>query len=240
MQNNSRHDSMPKFFALIPAAGNGARMERQLPKQYLDLSGRPLLHYSLARLCAHAEIEQVFVVLAQGDVHFSRFDWRQFAPKLEPLYCGGETRAASVFNGLLAAHDAIGSSDWVLVHDAARPCLGAAELDRLITELAADPTGGLLAVPVADTLKRANRDGEVVQTESREHLWQAQTPQMFRYRILLEALRTDAQALITDEARAIENLGLKPRLVIGDARNIKVTYEQDLALAESILKAQSH
>jgi 2-C-methyl-D-erythritol 4-phosphate cytidylyltransferase len=231
---------MPKFFALIPAAGGGTRMERQLPKQYLELSGRPLLHYSLARLCAHAEIEQVFVVLAQGDAHFSRFDWRQFASKLEPLYCGGETRAASVFNGLLAARDAIASSDWVLVHDAARPCLGAAELDRLITELAADPTGGLLAVPVADTLKRANRDGQVVQTEPRDQLWQAQTPQMFRYRVLLEALRADGHALMTDEARAIENLGLKPRLVMGDARNIKVTYEHDLVLAELILKAQSH
>jgi 2-C-methyl-D-erythritol 4-phosphate cytidylyltransferase len=190
-------------------------------------------------LCAHADIEQAFVVLAQGDRHFSRFDWRQFAPKLKPLYCGGETRAASVFNGLLAVRDAIASSDWVLVHDAARPCVGAAELDRLITELAEDETGGLLAVPVADTLKRANRDGRVVQTELRDHLWQAQTPQMFRYRVLLEALRAADHALVTDEARAIENLGLKPRLVMGDARNIKVTYPEDLALAELILKTHN-
>jgi 2-C-methyl-D-erythritol 4-phosphate cytidylyltransferase len=227
---------MPKYFALIPAAGSGSRMDRQRPKQYLDLSGRPLLYHALARLCAHAEIEQVFVVLAQGDRHFPRFDWRQFAPKLEPLYCGGECRAASVFNGLLAAHDAIASSDWVVVHDAARPCLGAAELERLMTELAQDETGGLLAVPVADTLKRANREGQVVQTEARDQLWHAQTPQMFRYRLLLEALRATDHGLVTDEAQAIEELGLKPRLVMGDARNIKVTYPQDLALAELILK----
>lgn len=229
---------MPKFFALIPAAGSGARMGRDLPKQYLDLRGRPLLHYSLACLCAQASIEQVFVVLAQDDPHFAHFDWRQFAPKLEPLYCGGETRAASVFNGLLATRDAIASSDWVLVHDAARPCLGAAELERLMTELAADETGGLLAVPVADTLKRANRERQVVQTEPRDNLWQAQTPQMFRYRLLLEALRAADHAAATDEARAIENLGLKPRLVMGDARNIKVTYPEDLALAGLILKSR--
>ena len=228
---------MPRYFALIPAAGSGARMGRELPKQYLELSGRPLLHYSLARLCGHALIEQVFVVLAQGDACFTRFDWGRFAPKLEPLYCGGETRAASVFNGLLAARDAIASSDWVLVHDAARPCLGVAELERLMTELAGDETGGLLAVPVADTLKRANRERQVVQTEPRDNLWQAQTPQMFRYRVLLQALRAADHAVATDEARAIENLGLKPRLVMGDARNIKVTYPEDLALAELILKS---
>ena len=227
---------MPKFFAVIPAAGSGARMGQELPKQYLELSGRPLIYHSLRRLCGHPLIEQVFVVLSPGDPHFTRFDWSRFVPKLEPLYCGGETRAASVFNGLLAARDAVASADWVLVHDAARPCLGAADLTRLLTELADDETGGLLAVPVADTLKRANRDGRVVQTEIRDNLWQAQTPQMFRYRLLLEALRAADPETITDEACAIENLGLKPRLVMGDVRNLKVTYPEDLALAELILK----
>jgi 2-C-methyl-D-erythritol 4-phosphate cytidylyltransferase len=226
---------MARYFALIPAAGSGARMASELPKQYRQVSGKPLLHYSIACLCAHPAIEQVFVVLAQGDVHFGRFDWSAFSPQLEPLYCGGDTRAASVFNGLLAARDAIGAADWVLVHDAARPCLARVDLDRLIAELSEDETGGLLAVPVADTLKRANGEGRVVQTESREHLWQAQTPQMFRYRLLLEALRAAHHAAATDEACAIENLGLKPRLVKGDARNIKVTYPEDLRLAELIL-----
>lgn len=207
-----------------------------LPKQYQTIFGKPLLHYSAACLCAHPAIEQVFVVLAQGDTRFEQFDWRLFAPKLEPLYCGGHTRAASVFNGLLAVRDAIAASDWVLVHDAARPCLARAEVDRLIAELSEDETGGLLAVPVADTLKRANGEGRVAQTEPREHLWRALTPQMFRYRLLLEALRAMDPEQATDEACAIESLGLKPRLVMGDARNIKVTYPEDLAFAELILR----
>lgn len=228
---------MQKYFALIPAAGGGARMGAELPKQYLELAGRPLIAHAIERLCAQPRIAQVFVVLAPGDSHFARFDWRRFAPRLEPLYCGGETRAASVFNGLLAARDAIAAADWVLVHDAARPCLHAADLGRLIEELDDDATGGLLAIPVADTLKRASREGLVLRTEARNHLWQAQTPQMFRYRLLLEALRAADPVLITDEASAIENLGLKPRLVMGSARNLKVTYPEDLALAELILKS---
>lgn len=211
-------------------------MGSELPKQYLQLAGRPLLYHALARLCACPAIAHVFVVLTQGDSHFGRCDWSEFSSKLEPLYCGGQTRAASVFNGLLAVRDAVASSDWVLVHDAARPCLGTSELERLLGEVGEDDTGGLLAVPVADTLKRGNREGRVVQTQPRDHLWCAQTPQMFRYRLLLEALRATDHALVTDEAGAIEGLGLKPRLVMGDARNIKVTQPADLALAELILK----
>ena len=208
-----------------------------LPKQYHEIAGRPLLHYSIACLCAHPAIEQVFVVLAQGDVHFARYDWQACAPKLEPLYCGGETRAASVFNGLLAVHDALAATDWVLVHDAARPCLARATLDRLIAEASDDDAGGLLAVPVTDTLKRANGSGRVAHTEPREQLWRAQTPQMFRYRLLLEALRAMDHRLATDEARAMENLGFRPKLVQGDATNIKVTYPEDFALAELILNS---
>jgi 2-C-methyl-D-erythritol 4-phosphate cytidylyltransferase len=236
MREDPDQKRMPKFFAIIPAAGGGSRMGEERPKQYLELSGHPLLYYSLRRLCAQPLIEQVFVVLAPGDPYFAQFDWRQFEPKLEPLYCGGETRAASVFNGLLAAHDAIAASDWVLVHDAARPCLGAPELERLMGELAADETGGLLAVPVADTLKQANVEGRVLRTEARDSLWQAQTPQMFRYRLLIEALRAVDHRVVTDEASAVERLGLQPRLVMGDARNLKVTYPGDLALAELILR----
>lgn len=227
---------MARYYALIPAAGAGSRMGSGLPKQYLELAGRPLLYHAVRGLAMHPRIEQVFVVLAQGDDRFAQFDWSAFTGKVEPLYCGGKTRAASVFNGLLAARDTIAAPDWVLVHDAARPCLGEAELGRLIDELGDDATGGLLAVPVADTLKRANRAGHVVRTELRENLWQAQTPQMFRYRLLVEALRAAGPAAVTDEAGAIENLGLHPKLVMGNVRNFKVTYPQDLALAELILK----
>jgi len=229
---------MARYYALIPAAGEGSRVGGDLPKQYLELAGRPLLYHAVRRLAAHPLLEQVFVVLAPGDERFARVDWSAFAGKLEPLYCGGATRAASVFNGLLAANDAIGATDWVLVHDAARPCLDRPDLDRLIGELGEDATGGLLALPVADTLKRADGEARVLHTESRENLWQAQTPQMFRYRLLVEALRASDPAAITDEAGAVENFGLRPKLVMGDARNLKVTYPQDLELAELILKSQ--
>ena len=226
---------MSKLFALIPAAGSGSRMGAGLPKQYLPLAGKPLLHHALGCLCRHAAIERVFVVLAAGDRHYAEYDWQPFAAKLEPLYCGGETRAASVFNGLLAARDAIDGGDWVLVHDAVRPCLAPEVLERLIAALRDEQTGGLLALPVVDTLKRGDADAYVVRTEPRENLWQAQTPQMFRYRVLLEALRAIDPAHATDEARAVEQLGLRPKLVMGDTRNLKVTYPQDLALAELIL-----
>jgi len=228
-----------KAYALIPAAGFGSRVGAAVPKQYLEIAGRPLLYYSLAALARHPRIEQVFVVLAQRDDRFKRGDWREFGARIEPLYCGGETRAASVFNGLLAARDTVGGSDWVLVHDAARPCLGRDELDRLFGELEGDETGGLLAVPVADTLKRVNREARVAATEPRDGLWLAQTPQMFRYRLLIEALRAADPAVATDEARAVEGLGLKPKLVMGDARNIKVTFPEDLALAELILASRN-
>ena len=207
------------------------------PKQYLEIAGRPLIHYALRAIAAHPGIERVFVVLAQGDARFASYDWREFAAKLQPLYCGGETRAASVLNGLLAARETLNAADWVLVHDAVRPCLGRPELDRLFAALAQDETGGLLAVPVSDTLKRADREARVAHTEPRDNLWVAQTPQMFRYRLLLEALRGADPDLATDEARAVEGLGLKPKLVMGDARNIKVTYPEDLALADLILRS---
>jgi len=230
---------MSKYFALVPAAGSGARMGASLPKQYLALAARPLLYYTLRQLSACAEIERVFVVLAAGDTHYAKQEWQPFADRIEPLYCGGSTRAASVFNGLLAVRDLIAADDWVLVHDAVRPCLPAAALAGLIEALHDDGVGGLLALPVVDTLKRADGDGRVLQTESRESLWQAQTPQMFRYRLLLAALRNiDASA--TDEASAIERLGLKPRLVMGDTRNLKVTYPHDMELAALILNSMGN
>ena len=228
---------MSKIYALIPAAGSGSRVRAAVPKQYLCIGGRPLLYFALRPLVWHRGIEQVFVVLAPGDTHFRQFDWSEFGTRLEPLYCGGATRAASVFNGLLAARDMIGGSDWVVVHDAARPCLTGEALERLLAEAGHDEAGGLLAVPVADTLKRANRDLRVAGTEARDHLWLAQTPQMFRYRLLIEALRKVDPEAVTDEACAIEGLGFKPRLVMGETRNLKVTFPEDLRIAERLLLA---
>jgi len=222
---------MSEFHALVPAAGFGARMGHELPKQYLPLAGQPLIFHALNTLCACPEITTVFVVLAPDDTLFHSYDWTRFGDKLQSLFCGGETRAASVLNGLLASE--LEPDDWVLVHDAARPCLTQAHLAKLIAELRGDEVGGLLAVPVADTLKRADADGRVLRTENREQLWQAQTPQMFRAGLLVQALRQCSQ--VTDEASAVEALGLRPKLVLGESGNFKVTYPQDLLLAELLL-----
>ena len=228
------------YFALIPAAGTGSRIGSELPKQYQKLVGIPMLWHAISTLFAHSKIEQVFVVLAADDIHFAHYDWTQFDAKLRPLYCGGATRAESVLNGLRAINLLSHCEDWVLVHDAARPCLTQAHLDTLIAALTADEVGGLLAMPVADTLKRADQAGRVIKTEARANLWQAQTPQMFRYGVLLRALEALGTATPTDEASAIEHLGLKPKLVACDASNLKVTYPQDLKLAELILKLKEN
>jgi 2-C-methyl-D-erythritol 4-phosphate cytidylyltransferase len=229
---------MSNFYALIPAAGYGSRMGDELPKQYVRLAGKPMISHTLHALCSSPRIRAVFAVLAPVDNEWFRHDWSEFSPKLVVLQCGGATRAESVLNGLNAAREvsSITDNDWVLVHDAARPCLGSKQLSELMDELADDEVGGLLAVPVADTLKRSDSNGRVERTEPREKLWQAQTPQMFRCGLLLEALSTSGGAAMTDDAGAIEALGLHPKLVLSDARNLKVTYPQDLALAELILK----
>jgi 2-C-methyl-D-erythritol 4-phosphate cytidylyltransferase len=227
---------MSRYFALIPAAGAGSRMGQFLPKQYLPLLGRPLLHYSVAQLCAHPMVERVYVVLAPADQWFNKHDWNPFGAKLMPLHAGGESRAETVRNGLQRMGEDVSDDDWILVHDAVRPCITPALLDRLIGEIGADQTGGLLAVPLADTLKRADLNARVVATEPRAGLWQAQTPQMFRYGLLIRALRSVELAGITDEASAVERLGMQPRLVASDITNLKVTYPEDLALAELILK----
>jgi 2-C-methyl-D-erythritol 4-phosphate cytidylyltransferase len=222
---------MSEFHALVPAAGFGARMGIELPKQYLDLAGQPMIWHAISTLCACSDIKTVFVVLAPGDEYFARYDWSHCAGKLAPLYCGGTTRAASVANGLLASE--LEADDWVLVHDAARPCLTQALLNKMIAELRDDAVGGILAVPVADTLKRADARQRIACTEPREGLWQAQTPQMFRAGLLAEALARCSN--VTDESSAIEVLGLQPKLVASDSSNFKVTYPQDIVLAELLL-----
>jgi len=227
---------MPSHFAIVPAAGSGSRFGAELPKQYLPLAGFPLIRHTLATLCRSPHIDRVLVVLAPDDPHWATYDWRELGPKLETVYAGGATRAESVLAGLRAIETAVADNDWVLVHDAARPCLSQAMLDALVGELADDPVGGLLAVPVADTLKRQDGDGRVAATEPRDGLWQAQTPQMFRHAALLAAL-TEATA-VTDEAGAIEAAGLRPKLVRSDATNLKVTFPADLGLAEMILFAR--
>ena len=208
-----------------------------MPKQYLPLAGKPMLWHAVKSLC-EPPVENVFVVLAPDDAQFARLDWSAFAGRLEPLYCGGETRRDSVYNGLVAAMAAVDADDWVLVHDAARPCLPRQDLRNLIRETGDDRIGGILALPVAETVKRVAKDEAGAQriagTEDRTQLWLAQTPQMFRCGMLIEALRA-AKAGVTDEAGALEQMGLRPRMVLGSRENIKVTFPEDLQIAEAIL-----
>ncbi len=227
---------MPRHFAIVPAAGSGSRFGAEKPKQYLSLLGRPLIYHTLAALVACPDIDRVWVVLSPDDPYWGQYDWSDLGAKLETVRCGGATRADSVNNGLRAAAMVAAPDDWVLVHDAARPCLSAEMLAALFHQLADDPVGGILAVPVADTLKRADAEQRVAATEPRDGLWQAQTPQMFRYGRLLEAL--EKCRAVTDEAGAIEALGFQPKLVRGDATNLKVTYPADLVLAAMILRGR--
>ncbi len=225
-----------RFFGLIPAAGAGERMGLATPKQYLKLLGRTMLYHSVNALLSNARIDTVFVVLAPADQEFRQHPWAEFGERVAPLYCGGATRHDSVLNGLVAASSTVEPDDWMLVHDAARPCLGPPELQRMLDTLATDEVGGILGVPVADTLKRADSAGRIQTTEAREGLWQAQTPQMFRHGLLLQALRRTAK--LTDEAGAVEALGLKPKLVQGSTTNLKVTFAEDLQLAQTILTSR--
>lgn len=209
-------------------------MGGECPKQYLPLAGVPLIRHALQTLAAVPALARVFVVLAPDDTQWDVFDWGDLASRLTVLRCGGATRAGSVANGLRAMRDQVAADDWVLVHDAARCCLTRAHVEQLIAEVGDDPAGGLLAVPVADTLKRAEAGTRVAATVAREGLWQAQTPQMFRHGMLLGALEV-VPPTVTDEASAIEALGLRPQLVAADATNLKVTYPLDLQLAGWIL-----
>ena len=222
---------------MIPAAGAGTRLSGEAPKQYRALAGRPMLWHAIRAVCV-PPVEFVFVVLAPEDKAFAGHDWSAFSGKLEPLFCGGETRRDSVYNGLVAAMAGVDADDWMLVHDAARPCLPKEDLMNLLKETSSDQIGGILAIPASDTVKKAQKDEGGVQriagTEDRAQLWLAQTPQMFRAGLLAQALRR-ARGAVTDEASAIEQMGLKPRLVAGSRRNLKVTYPEDLALAEAIL-----
>ena len=228
---------MTRAFAIIAAAGAGTRMGQSIPKQYLPTRAHPLLWHSVAVLCSAPNIDRTYVVLHEADRTFATYDWQEFGEKLTPLYCGGITRAQSVLSGLQTLEGELADDDWVLVHDAARPCLQPAMIERLFAELADETVGGLLAIPVADTLKREDGHRHVLQSEQRGGLWQAQTPQMFRFGLLLKAMIGADPTSTTDESSALEQLGYHPRLVMGSAANLKVTHTADLALAEMILKA---
>ncbi len=222
-----------RLWGVVPAAGIGRRMGGDRPKQYLPLAGRTVLEHSVARLLDHPAVAAVAVARRDDDPYWPTLplagDERVIAAP------GGAERMHSVLNGLRALPAA--DDDWVLVHDAARPCLRRADLEALVAALAGHPIGGLLALPMADTVKRV-ADGEVLETVDRSPLWRALTPQMFRYRLLREALEAalEAGVVVTDEAQAVERRGLRPRVVEGSADNLKITRPGDLELAELFLR----
>ena len=227
---------MAACYSLIPAAGVGARMAAGQPKQYLRVAGRPLLRHVLDTFAATPAIAHTFVVVSPNDGMIDDLMKRspQLADKVSILRVGGASRRESVHNGLQAMRARVTDDDWVLVHDAARPGLTVSLVEQLITELDDDDVGGLLALPVVDTLKRCNPNGRSEATVPRDGLWAAQTPQMFRYALLWQALGLRGD--FTDEASAIEALGLQPKLVLGSARNFKLTLPADVALAELYLQ----
>jgi len=228
--------STPKFWAVVPAAGIGSRMGSHIPKQYLPLSGRPVIAHTLACLCSHERISGVIVAVAADDRWWPQIP---LAFATTPMVVdGGAERRDSVLNGLAGLADHASDDDWVLVHDAVRPCLRGADIDRLMDVLSTDEVGGLLAIPVRDTMKRCGADHRVRETVSRESLWQAQTPQMFRLGALRDAIQrsVDEDRDVTDEAQAMELSGARPLLVEGHEDNIKITRPEDLRLAESYLK----
>ena len=220
---------LPAFWVVIPAAGIGSRMRADRPKQYLQLAGRTILEHTLDCFLDHPRLRGLVLSLAADD------PWWPALPCASDLRSqraeGGTERADSVLSGLLRLLElGAQADDWVLVHDAARPNLARSDLDRLLAELADDPVGGLLAVPARDTLKRAGADGRVVETVDRSLIWQAYTPQMFRFAALHRALADAlvAGVTITDEASALEWVGQAPRLVEGRADNLKITRPEDL------------
>ncbi len=227
------------IWAIIPAAGIGSRMQSGVPKQYLQINNQTVLAHALTRLSAVAEVECVVVALHPRDSHWATLALQE-GPRLTTC-AGGDDRCRSVLNALAALQTRAQQDDWVLVHDAVRPCVTTGDICRLLGEVAEHPVGGLLAVPVSSTLKKAGADGNICATVDRTDLWQASTPQVFRYGLLRKTL-TDAIAagvLVTDEASALELAGFAPRLVRGRADNIKITFPEDLPLASLILQAQA-
>ena len=220
---------------MIPAAGVGARMGSDFPKQYALIAGKPMLMHVFDTFAATPAITHTFVVVSAEDSTIKTLlsDSPHLAERVSVIYKGGTIRRTSVLNGLRAIREQAADDDWILVHDAARPGLTSELIDRLISAVKDDTVGGLLAMPVVDTLKRGI-DRRVQGTVPREGLWAAQTPQMFRYALLVRAL--EQMSNVTDEASAIEALELHPKLVEGSARNFKVTMPDDVALAEIYLR----
>ena len=229
---------MSRNIALVPAAGVGQRFGAPCPKQYVDLAGQTVLQHTINRLLSIPEIDLLLIVVSPEDAYIDDvYPLAKTPERVHILRCGGASRALTVKNGITAARNqfAVQDDEWILVHDAARCCVKPESVQSLIVAVQDDAVGGLLALPVSDTLKRANAQGRVSQTVDRAKMWQAQTPQMFRCGMLYRALEAADLTQVTDEASAVEGQGFAPLLVTGNVQNLKITTPQDLALARFFL-----
>jgi 2-C-methyl-D-erythritol 4-phosphate cytidylyltransferase len=225
---------MAKFHVIIPAAGLGSRMGLEKPKQYLSMHNQTLIERVIRVFDNISLVNSIHIALHPNDEIWKELNL-SFSSKVSIHYCGGESRAETVLNTLQKIKDHADNSDWVLVHDAARPGIEEKDVERLIHALKDDLVGGLMAYPLADTIKKSDEENRVVESPSREHLWQAQTPQMYRYKMLKDALEK-FDGTPTDESQAIERLGEKPKLIKGNFKNFKVTYPEDLNILEQLIK----
>ena len=226
------------IWAIVPAAGTGSRMQADRPKQYLLLDNMAVLQHTLQRLAVHPRIAGVVIAITESDPWWPELNLELACPLL--VAPGGNERADSVLNALTTLHRHTDDNPWVMVHDAARPCLRSADLDLMLSQLEQDEVGGILGIPVTDTVKRVDSEGVITETVCREGLWRAATPQMFRLQTLMNALEQAKQKglQVTDEASAIEAIGLRPRMVEGHGDNIKITVPRDLALASLYMQQQ--
>jgi len=224
-----------KYWAVIPAAGAGKRMASKIPKQYLPLAGKTVLEQTLNVFIQHPDISGIVLAVTEGDPYWQEIAINYNQENMTPVFIapGGQERCHSVLNALKELTVHASDNDWALVHDAARPCLTGSDIDQLITKLTDSPAGGLLGLPMADTVKRCDKEQNVIETVERSDLWRALTPQMFPVKLLKDALTLAIKnkALVTDEASAIELQGLKPKMVEGQPGNIKITHPGDLQLA---------
>ncbi len=231
------------IWAVLPAAGIGRRMGSSIPKQYLSIDGAPLILHSLRRLSAVKKIKKIVVVIHPEDSRWAELEKsikEEFGNRIITVMGGGE-RYESVLNGLTALTEFAGKDDWVLVHDAVRPCVRTSDIENLIQKVSLHSIGGLLGSPVDNTLKRVDKELTVIETVDRESYWNALTPQMFRFALLKESIQTVVVSgeQVTDEAAAMEVAGFKPIMIAGHKDNIKITVEADLVLASQILKNQA-
>ena len=223
---------MAKFHIIIPAAGSGSRMGLDQPKQYLKIHKQTFIERVIRVFENIPLVDSIHIALKPKDHLWNTLNL-SLSSKVNVHYCGGESRAKTVLNTLETIKTHMNDSDWILVHDAARPGVQEKDVIHLIETLKNDPVGGLLAYPIADTIKKSDKEDRVIDSPLRDHLWQAQTPQMYRYKMLIDALKS-FDGIPTDESQAIERLGMKPKLIKGDFKNFKVTYQEDLSILEHL------